>query len=80
MTLTFPLRKFTNGLSYVVEANNQLGGTWTPVWSSASDPGFSLPQVVSAVSQVDRTVVTIKDSVALGVQPRRFLRVRVTQE
>jgi len=80
MTLTFPLRKFTTGLSYVVEANNQLGGTWTPVWSSASDPGLSQAQVVSAVDQTDRTVVTIKDSVALGVQPQRFLRVRVTQE
>ena len=80
MTLNFPLRKYTTGLSYVVEANNQLSGTWTPVWSSASDPGFSQAQVVSAVSQVDRTVVTIKDSVALGTQTRRFLRVRVTQE
>lgn len=80
MTVSFPLRKFTSGLSYVVEANNQLSGTWTPVWSSASDPGFSQAQVVSAVSQTDRTVVTIKDSVALGTLPRRFLRVRVTQE
>ena len=80
MTLTFPLRKFTSGLTYVVEANNQLVGSWTPVWSSAADPGFSQPQVVSAVSQADRTLVTIKDSVTLSSQPRRYLRVRVTQD
>jgi len=80
MTLTFPLRKFTSGLTYVVEANNQLVGSWTPVWSSAADPGFSQPQVVSAVSQADRTLVTIKDSITLSSQPRRYLRVRVTQD
>ena len=80
MTVTFPLRKFTSGLTYVVEANNQLAGSWTPLWSSAADPGFSQPQVVSAVSQADRTLVTIKDSVTLSSQPRRYLRVRVTQD
>ena len=77
-TLSFALRKFTTGLSYVVEANNQLSGTWTPVWSSTD--GFGSAQVLGAVDQADRTVVTIKDSVALGSQSRRFLRVRVTQD
>jgi cyclophilin family peptidyl-prolyl cis-trans isomerase len=80
MTLNFALRKFTSSLSYVVEANNQLSGSWTPVWDSASDPGFSQAQVVSAVSQADRTLVTIKDSVVLGPPLQRFLRVRVTQQ
>ncbi|MEI7910682.1 MAG: peptidylprolyl isomerase [Verrucomicrobiota bacterium] len=80
LTLRFALRKFTTGLSYVVEASNQLGGTWTPVWNSAADPGFSQTQVLSAVDQSDRTLVTLKDNVALGTQARRFMRVRVTQE
>ena len=78
LTLRFAVRKATTGLTYVVEANNQLSGTWTPVWSSTD--GFGSAQVVSAVDQADRTVVTIRDSVALGSQPRRFMRVRVTQE
>jgi cyclophilin family peptidyl-prolyl cis-trans isomerase len=77
MTLTFPIRKFTTGLSYVVEANNSLSGTWTTVWSSAND--FSHPQVVTAVNQTDRTVVTIKDTAAIGSTATRFLRTRVVQ-
>ena len=77
MTLSFPLRKFTSGLSYVVEANNSLTGAWTPVWSSAD--GLGNTQVAGFVDQADRTVLTIKDSVALGTQPQRFMRLRVTQ-
>lgn len=78
LTLTFPVRKFTTGLRYTVEANTHLGGSWTPVWSSAD--GFTHAQVVAADDQADRTVVTIKDTAALGSQPRRFLRVRVTEQ
>lgn len=77
LTLTFPVRKFTTGLRYTVEANNHLSGSWTPVWSSAD--GFTHAQVVAADDQADRTVVTIKDTAALGSQPGRFLRVRVTE-
>jgi cyclophilin family peptidyl-prolyl cis-trans isomerase len=78
MTLTFPLRKFTDGLAYVVEANEQLTGTWSAVWSSAD--GLSHPQVLSAVDQADRTVVTIRDNVAIGGRQKRFLRTRVVQQ
>ncbi|MCX6876332.1 MAG: peptidylprolyl isomerase [Verrucomicrobia bacterium] len=77
MTLSFPVRKFTTGLSYLVEANNLLSGTWSPVWSSTA--GFSHAQVLSAVDQADRTVVTIKDTAALAAQPQRFMRVKVLQ-
>jgi len=77
LTLTFPVRKFTNGLSYVVEANNSLSGSWTTVWTSAN--GFAHAQVVTAVDQVDRTVVTIKDTAAIGSSATRFLRTRVVQ-
>jgi hypothetical protein len=78
MTLTFPVRKFTTGLRYVVEANTSLAGPWTPIWSSSD--GFGHAQVVSAVDQADRTVVTIRDSVALGTGNGRFLRTRVVRE
>jgi cyclophilin family peptidyl-prolyl cis-trans isomerase len=77
LTLTFPVRKFTTGLSYVVEANNSLSGTWTTVWASAN--GFVHSQVVSAADQADRTVVTIKDTAAIGGSTTRFLRTRVVQ-
>jgi hypothetical protein len=77
MTIQFPVRKFTSGLSYVVQANDQLTGTWTELWNSSQ--GFAHAQVVSAVDQADRTVVTIKDSTAMGAQPARFLRVKVVQ-
>ena len=77
LTLTFPVRKFTTGLSYVVEANNALTGSWTIVWTSAN--GFAHPQVVTAADQADRTMVTIKDTAAIGNSQTRFLRTRVVQ-
>jgi len=76
--LTFPVRKFTTGLSYIVEANDQLSGIWTTVWSSAD--GFSHAQVVGAVDQADHTLVTIKDSASLSTQPKRFMRVKTVQD
>lgn len=78
MTITFPVRKDTQGLSYVVEANDTLTGLWTEVWNSGN--GFSHARVHSAVDQADRTVVTIKDTVDIGTQPKRFLRIRVVQQ
>ena len=78
LTLTFPVRKSTQGLTYIVEGNDGLSGTWTEIWNSAN--GFSHAQVVSALDQTDRTVVTIKDTSAIGVQPKRFLRTRVVQQ
>jgi len=77
LTLTFPVRKFTTGLSYVVEANNSLSGTWTSIWTSADDFGHA--QVASAVDQADRTVVTIKDTAAISGSATRFLRTRIVQ-
>jgi hypothetical protein len=77
LTLTFPVRNFTSNLSYVVEANNSLSGSWTTVWTSAN--GFAHAQVVTAVDQADRTVVTIKDTAAIGGSATRFLRTRVVQ-
>jgi len=76
LTITFPVRKFTQGLTYSVEANNALSGTWTEVWKSSD--GFSHAQVVSALDHADRTVVTVKDTLEIGT--RRFLRVRLVQE
>lgn len=78
LTLSFPVRKFTTGLSYVVEANSQPAGPWAQIWSSSD--GFNHAQVISAVDQVDRTVVTIKDTAAMGSQQARFLRVRILQQ
>ena len=78
LALTFPLRKFTSGLTYTVEAANGLSGPWTEVWSWPLY-GFSFIQVVNVTEQTDRWVVTIKDTVALGAQQRRFMRIRVNQ-
>lgn len=78
LTLTFPVRKFATDLLYVVEANTQLSGTWSPVWTSAD--GFVHAQVVSSVDQVDRRVVTIQDTVAIGVDSKRFLRTRIVRQ
>lgn len=78
LTLTFPIRKLTQGLSYVVEANDGLSGTWTEIWKSAD--GFSHAQVVSALDQEDRTVVTIKDTKPVGQVQKRFLRTRLAHD
>ncbi len=77
-TLTFPVRKATLGLTYAVEANNHLTGSWSEIWKSADGLGHA--QVLSAVDWVDRTVVTVKDTAVMSGQGRRFLRVRVEQE
>lgn len=77
MTLQFPVRKFTTGITYSVQANNQLTGTWTEIWNSSQ--GFAHAQVVSADNQADRTVVTIKDNAVIGAHPKRFLQVKIVQ-
>jgi cyclophilin family peptidyl-prolyl cis-trans isomerase len=76
LTITFPVRKFTQGLTYSVEANSTLSGSWTEIWKSTD--GFSHARVVSAMDLTDRTVVTIQDAAEAG--PRRFLRIRIVQE
>ena len=78
LTLTLPVRKFTQGLSYVVEANDGLSGPWTEIWKSAD--GFAHSQVMTALDQVDRTVVTVRDTVAIGTRQKRFLRTRVVNQ
>ena len=78
LTLTFPVRKLTQGLTYTVEANNTMSGTWSEIWKSTN--GFTHAQVVKTVDLTDRTVVTIKDTAAISAQPKRFMRVRVVQE
>ena len=78
MTLTFPVRKFTQGLTYTVEANDALSGTWTEIWKSSD--GFSHAQVVTALNQLDRTVLTVKDTAAVTSKQKRFMRIKVTQQ
>ena len=77
LTLTFPVRKFTQGLTYAVEANDSLTGPWIEIWKSADT--FTHAQVMSALDQADRTVLTVKDTAAIGAG-KRFLRTRVVQE
>lgn len=77
LALTFPVRKSVSDLTYAVEAADRVEGPWSSLWSSPL--GFAHPSVVKAENLADRTVVTIRDTVAKGTVPRRFLRVRVTQ-
>jgi cyclophilin family peptidyl-prolyl cis-trans isomerase len=78
MTLTFPVRKSTTGLTYIVQANHELTGAWTEIWRSTDE--FSYGVVVSALDESDRTVVTIRDSEALGTRQKRFIRLKLVQE
>ena len=78
MTVSFSVRKSTNGLSYVVEGTDSLDGAWSAVWNSTD--GFVHPQVLEAYDLTSYTYVKIKDTVAIGGEPMRFLRVRVVQE
>jgi cyclophilin family peptidyl-prolyl cis-trans isomerase len=77
MTLQFPVRKFTAGLVYRVEASHELDGNWTEIWNSSQ--GFQHQRVVNALDQSDRTLVTVRDLAAIGSSPRRFLRLKVIQ-
>lgn len=78
LTVTFPVRKQTQGISYSVEASVGMVGAWTELWKSSD--GFSGPRVVNAVDQTERTILTIKDSLAFSAQSKRFLRVTVKSE
>jgi len=78
LTLTFPVRKLTQKLSYQVEANDGLTGSWALLWKSSD--GFAHPQVVAAVDQADRTIITVRDTATIGLSPQRFLRTRVVQD
>jgi len=77
LTITFPVRKFTQGLSYAVEASDALAGSWTEIWKTAD--GFASSRVVSAMDQADRTILTVKDLGFMSGQSKRFMRVKVTQ-
>lgn len=78
LTVTFPVRKFAPVLVYSVEANNGLSGAWDEIWNSKN--GFVHAQVIDALDQADRTVVTIRDTVTTGNQAKRFLRVKTLLE
>ncbi len=76
--ITFPVRKFTTGLTYSVEASNTLvSNSWTTILWTSTD-GFSAANVSAYTDMTDRTVVTIRDTVASPPATRRFLRVRVS--
>jgi hypothetical protein len=72
------VRKFAQDLTYTVEANDNLSGTWTEIWKSSD--GFAHARVVSTVDQADRTVLTIQDSLPIENRSKRFIRIRVDQQ
>lgn len=76
--ITFPVRKFTTGLTYTAEVSDTLlPGSWIILWISTD--GFLAPTVTSVDSSPsDHTMVTIRDTVASPPAARRFYRVRVT--
>lgn len=76
--ITFPARKFAPSLTYSVEASTSLAaGNWTTLWTTAD--GFGASTVTSAVSQSDRTVLTVRDLDPSSAHLKRLLRVRITQ-
>lgn len=78
LTLQFPLRKFATDLRYIVEANPQLSGAWTEVWNSSQ--GLQHSQVADAADHPDHTMITIRDSIRIGTNSSRFLRLRVEKQ
>ncbi len=76
--ITFPVRKLAPSLTYTVEASTDLvSGSWSTLWTSAD--GFSASVVSLAVDQLDRTVLTVRDTQASPPATRRFLRVKISQ-
>lgn len=74
--ITFPVRKYAAGLTYVVEASSTLGaGDWTPLWNSAD--GFGAPAVSAVADQGESALVTIADTQPATASARRFLRVKL---
>lgn len=78
LRITFPVNKLAHGLTYQVEASESLqSNQWSAVWTSSE--GFSVPAVIAAVDQPDRTMVTVRDLFGSPGYSRRFLRVSVVQ-
>jgi hypothetical protein len=73
-TITFPVRKHTADLVYRVQRSSDLqAGSWSEVWNSSQ--GFGHAQVVSVSEQADRSIVTVRDTVASPAEA--FLRIAV---
>lgn len=76
LQLTFPVRRQTTGLTYVVEGSDDLVPTgWVPIWTSSD--GLAAPAVADVVPGAGFDTVTVRDSVSTATSPRRFLRVRL---
>jgi len=73
-TITFKVRKFA-ALTYTVQGSSTLTG-WSTIWTTAD--GFAAPTIVSAVDNVDHTLVTVKDTTPYSPNVQRFLQVVVT--
>ena len=76
--ITFKTRKFTDSLTYVVQASETLqSNAWTDIWNSSTD-GFSPPRATVDQDNADHRVVTITDvETIITGQPYRFLRVKI---
>ncbi len=77
LTLAFPARLFTGGLTYRTEAAPSPSGPWTTVWDSAAD-GFQSPLVISSTSGSNAIAATVRDSLPITPGSPRFLRLRAS--
>ncbi len=74
LTLAFSHLKNAADLTYVVEKSGNLMD-WTTVWESSD--GFAHPAVVSKVDSGDKTLLTVRDPMAMTPGSKTHLRLRI---
>lgn len=77
LSLTFPARLFSGGLTYRTESAPSPTGPWSTLWSSSTD-GFQSPLVIASVPDAKAVETTVRDAVPITPGSPRFLRLRVS--
>ncbi|MEY4244206.1 MAG: hypothetical protein RLZZ245_1791 [Verrucomicrobiota bacterium] len=78
LALRFRRDPSRNDVNLVVEAQSDLGGTWSPI--ARSDAGGSVTGIAESTETANQDgtrTVEVKDSQTISAAPKRFLRVRV---
>ena len=82
LTLSFQRDPSLTDISYTVEATSELVGTWTPIARSVA--GATTSNLDNGAFSITETgtllkAVTVEDNTLLSTNPKRFLRLKISQ-
>ncbi len=81
LSISFQRDPMLVDISYIVEATSDLNVTWTQIASSVAGGAMTNLGGAFSVSETGASLrmVTVQDLPAIGVTPKRFLRLRITR-